>query len=198
MYRVNLRTTSALEGFNSLLSKKITANGNFFHFISALTEQELSESREFKLLIESGGASSSKKKKKNKRRNDLINDATDDLDADKITTMEFLNRMIYKDSSVITADMSNFVLPPEYLSDNEQSDQEEPEEQEENQQNQDMTCVVCKVSLPKVMFRPCNHFKCCKECSDLLVQQYTGGVEGVLCQCPCCRSDVLEAIEAFT
>lgn len=64
VYKLQSRTTSALEAFNGQLGKKIITEGNFYKFVELIQEVEFEKGREFKLLIESGGAVVRDKKRK--------------------------------------------------------------------------------------------------------------------------------------
>ena len=64
VFKLQSRTTSALEAYNGVLGKKVMTKGHFFKFITILQAEEFSKSAEFSMLIESGGGSKKNNKKK--------------------------------------------------------------------------------------------------------------------------------------
>lgn len=200
VYKRSLRTTSALESYNSKLGKKIAAKGNFFKFVGAIIEEELVVGRDLSRMIETGGAVKPSRKLKYKDRDAMITTATQDLESEKITTMEFLNRITYEEHDNLLKNISLF-LPEGYLSANEHSDSDEDGStssqstagSQYNPNEGDGMCVVCKISRWNMCFLPCTHIRCCKNCTerlhaDALPQQP---------KCPICRQTVAKSFSVI-
>lgn len=184
------RTTSALEGFNSQLNKKIPKHGNFFKFTSLLCDIEFVKSRELTQSVDGGGTATIRKK------DNLIRAAESELVSNKITVMEFLNRVTKKSNNIVT-NMAHFQVLVGYLSDS-----------DEDISNEDFDkgpivaeclpvaspdeCIICTDNKPNVMFLPCRHFKCCDVCASALAAR---SVEKFAC--PCCKRTVEDTIIAF-
>lgn len=63
VFKLQNRTTSALEAYNGVLGKKVVNKGNFYKFVELIQEIEFEKGRDFDLLIESGGAVVREKKR---------------------------------------------------------------------------------------------------------------------------------------
>lgn len=190
-----MRTTSALEGFNSQLNKKFAQQGNFFKFLHRLIEVEFVQSREMHQMVDSGGSARAQCKNK---KDDIIRNATQDLDNNKITIIEFLNNVTCAENETVTG-MAHYVTPQGYFSDSESdsgSDSEtEPTEVEVpaiiQPQLVDL-CIICIDRKPNVVFLPCRHLKCCDECSSLLAAQNENQL-----LCPYCKGPVADTIIVY-
>lgn len=188
-----MRTTSSLEGFNSQLGRKFAKKGNFFKFVVNLSEVEFVECRKMSQMVDSGGSVSACRENK---RDITIRSAMSDLKDAKITMVEFLNKVTYKENNVSMA-MSNYCVPDGYVSDNEPDEFEEfvPPTLQLNATNlniDDMLCVVCKDVKANVVYFPCRDMKCCEQCSSTLAAQTEGAFP-----CPNCRQLVNNTVVVF-
>lgn len=188
-----MRTTSSLEGFNSQLGRKFARKGNFFKFVVNLSEVEFVEGRKMSQMVASGGSASVFRENK---RDITIRSAMTNLKDTKITMIEFLNRVTYKENNISMA-MANYYVPDGYVSDNEAEVFEEcpPPVVRVNQTNlniDDMLCVVCKDSKANVVYFPCRDMKCCQQCSSLIAAQHEGAFP-----CPNCRQPVIDTVVVF-
>jgi len=52
-------------------------------------------------------------------------------------------------------------------------------------------CVVCTDNAVAILFKPCNHLKTCRTCTNLLA------TKEFPFKCPICRDDVTEFTEVF-
>lgn len=183
-----MRTTSALEGFNSQLGRRIPKKGNFFKFVKRLGEIEFAECRKMRQMVDSGGSI-------NPRRDT----ARDISIRNTITIIEFLKAVTYNGNS-ISSDMAHFNIPANYISDGgEDSDDnddilEGPRDIDNNEQRaaDDLICIVCADQRARVLFLPCRHMKCCEECSSKLAAEKENGFF-----CPNCMQLVEDTIVVF-
>lgn len=139
------RTTSALEGFNSQLSKKFPKHGNFFKFTSLLCDIEYVKSRELTQAVEGGGTAAIRKK------DNLIRAAESELSSNKITVMDFLNR-VTKKANNISINMAHFQVPVGYLSDVDDDDDNCEEEAPIVLEPELLPdeCVICTIKAVRV------------------------------------------------
>lgn len=114
-----MRTTSSLESYNAELGRKFPVKGNFFKFVALIADQEFLKSEQMEKATESGGGR--KRPRKLNEKDQLIKDAVLALREDKLTIMQFLNRVTYDGNQIVT-DMAHFNVPPGYESENEYSD----------------------------------------------------------------------------
>jgi hypothetical protein len=165
VYGRNLRTTSALEGFNSHLNKHIVKHGNFYKFVNKLCDIEFIKSRDMAQVVDSGGVSRPVKNEQ-KAKNDEIKKATDDLNDNKIGVLEFLARVTCKTKKIIV-DMAHFDVPNGYISDLSE-DEEDGSDKDENQSStlhlnkndeDDGICIICADERKCVVFMPCRDMK---------------------------------------
>lgn len=140
--------------------------------------------------IDSGGAAVERIKQK--KRNKTIQNATNDLNDEKITIIEFLNRVTCKSEHGIT-DMANFEVSDEYMSDSTDDEDEQCIEGTNNCiPDVDNLCIICCERQKNVIFLPCRHQRCCEECASELAARANDSYE-----CPCCKQTVRDTIVAF-
>lgn len=183
------RTTSALESFNAKLNSKFPKHGNFFKFASLLCDVEFVKSRDFEQNVDGGGMDTTRKK------DNLIREAENDLCSEKITVIEFLNRITKKSNNVAT-NMAHFQVPVGYVYEDDDDDNDEYENspivKETVPEVLPDECRICADNKPNVMFLPCRDFKCCDACASGLAAR---SVEKFLC--PFCKRIVEDTIVAF-
>lgn len=88
-----MRTTSSLEGFNSVLNRTIAKHPNFFKFVERLRIHESRKADDMIALVQDPVSKKQlePKHKKDKDRNDKIKHFTDLLCAHKLTVADFLD-----------------------------------------------------------------------------------------------------------
>lgn len=143
--------------------------------------------------IDSGGAAIEKKTQK--KRNKIIKDATDELNDNKISVLEFLNRVTCKREQGIM-NMAHFEVPSGYFSDDDNEEDDECIETNDNciidRHIDENLCIICYDRKKNVIYLPCRHQKYCEECSS----QIAARVEGKF-DCPFCKQTVEDTIVAF-
>lgn len=133
----------------------------------------------------------------NRNKDVLIREAENDLCCNKITIIEFLNR-ITKKSNCIATNMAHFQLPVGFIY--ESGDESDNTDESENTLSVNETvheaetdqCRICADKKRNVIFLPCRDFKCCDGCASTLAA-HGGGTFS----CPFCKCDVLNTIVAF-
>lgn len=188
-----MRTTSALEGFNSQLNKKFAQQGNFFKFLRRLIEVEFVQSREMYQMVDSGGSARIPCKNK---KGEVIRKATRDLHNNKITVIEFLNNVTCAENETVTG-MAQYIIPQGYTSDSDSESDSEVESTETeipaiSEPQLCDSCIICIDRKPNVVFLPCRHLKCCQECSSVLAAQNENQL-----LCPYCKASVADTIVVY-
>lgn len=194
-----MRTTSALEGFNSQLGRRIPKKGNFFKFVNRLSMIEFVECRKMTQMIDSGGSVNPRRENP---KDVLICDATVELKQLKISVLDFLKKVTYSGSE-ISMDMAHFDIPAGYISEEEIDDDvngavndhqtnNEPQTNSSGFSAEDMFCIVCADQRANVLFLPCRHMKCCTDCSSKLAAENVNNFA-----CPYCKQLVLDTIVAY-
>lgn len=85
-----MRTTSALEAFNSVLNRSLPPHANFFKFIECLKNHEFSKVNDLLNSINEPKTSQRKKRKRDQQRDEKISSNTALLRTKKIKLDEFL------------------------------------------------------------------------------------------------------------
>lgn len=152
-----IRTTSALEGFNSQLGRTFQHHGNFYKFLDSLLDMEKVQVHDMLYLVNGGIPNV---RKTTKSENIVI--CTKQLKIGQITPDEFLNKLTSKVNNTIHS-MSNF--PENENADSCESDSSYEEPAIPTSAN---LCVICYTNQPRVLFIPCLHLKTCAECTKKL------------------------------
>lgn len=211
--KLSMRETSSLKSYNSRLAQKLPSKGNFYKFMKSIAEEELVQSHDMALLVESGGGAVARmeRKRKFKDKDALIKEATDSLANGKITTMEFLRLVTYDASGIIDGSMANYTTPKNYESDNHNahfSGDENYDDVDDNSNDPSLTaasiaaaavaeeqlCAVCKDKKRDALFLPCKDLKMCEDCASQLRASFP---EGTPMKCPFCKAIVLDVIHGI-
>lgn len=193
-----MRTTSALESYNAKLLRNLPKKGNFYKFMKRIADEELSQSREMKMLVDSAGGSIDRtsRKRKYKDKNVLIRESSDALMNGTINVMEFLKRVTY-DGNIVDKNLAKYVTTEQYISDNGHSTEEELHDDEVDANQQMKTeaiaaaavedshlCGICHDKRKDTMFLPCKDLKSCSDCASALKAR---SEEGEPFMCPFCK-----------
>lgn len=131
----------------------------------------------------------------NRNKDKLIREAENDLCSNKITIIEFLNR-ITKKSNYIATNMAHFQVPVGFVYENDDAydniDENAPCPTETVPENQPDECRICADNKRNEIFLPCRDFKCCDGCASTLAAQGDGKFS-----CPFCKRVVEDTIVAF-
>lgn len=201
-----MRTTSNLESYNSRLLQNLPKKGNFYKFMKRIADEELAQSHDMALLVESGGGTVARlaRKRKYKDKDTLIKEATDFLERGSITTMEFLRRVTY-DNKIVDSSLAKYVVPWwEYVSDNEHSSDDEIYEDDDLDQPStsvaaiaaaaiadEQLCAICKDRKRNTLYLPCRDLKMCDQCATELRVRCPGDAQ---MECPFCHAIVENVI----
>lgn len=88
-----MRTTSALEAFNSVLNRSLPKHANFFKFIDSIKQHEFSRYTEFSNSIDKCPETRKKKRKRDQLRDEKISECSMELKEKKIDVKIFLSKM---------------------------------------------------------------------------------------------------------
>lgn len=86
-----MRTTSALEAFNSVLSRSLPKHANFFKFIDSIKHHEFSRFTDFLNSIDQTSEPVKKKRKQDQLRDEKIKHCSERLKEGQINFKEFLS-----------------------------------------------------------------------------------------------------------
>jgi len=67
----------------------------------------------------------------------------------------------------------------------EEHEELESKRPKENESEENSECVICLTAKKNILFMPCKHLGCCKECSNKVLE------------CPLCRTPVQSKITVF-
>lgn len=187
VYRKTTRTNNAVEAYNGHLGRRIPAKGHFFRFAVILLDEEDAKARDFHIAIKTAGASSqsSDQRRKYADRNIRILAATDLLDANKLTPMEFLRRVIFHntklEADVVRLDCvganSDDDISVELSKDPDASEFDRnlndppPSKRTRRSKKEEDVCSVCWDAKPRVMVMPCRQMCLCEKCFSVLKGQ---------------------------
>ena len=94
VYKELVRTTSAAESYNSILSSKIPKHGNFWKFLDVVLNEDFKKTTALKNSLDGTyGVFQRPKSNKYKKRSILIEKSIKNLDREKITLADFLNEI---------------------------------------------------------------------------------------------------------
>lgn len=199
VFGTTTRTTSAVEGYNGALAKMIPKQGNFFKFVKVLQAEELSKSRDFELLANSGGAmGKTKKKRKFIEKAELIEQANEELRSGSITATAFINRLVFPKNKIV-----NEMEPDEdifedlaYLEEEEEDEEEDIVSEPPQIPRSQVLCAICFEVEPNMLMLPCKHLKTCNTCVlKLQAENITKGIDKL--NCPICREEVIDMMQVF-
>lgn len=203
-----MRTTSSLEGYNSRLAQKLPKKGNFFQFMKCIADEELIQSHDMLLLVESGGAVMARmaRKRKFQEKDKLIRENTDALASGSCTVIEFLRRVTY-DNKIVESSWANYVKPENYVPDIENLSDDDQLSDEEmcdpstsasaiaaNAVADEQLCIVCMDRKRDTLLLPCRDVKICGECASTLK---AAAAEDTPFICPHCKAEVIETMSGI-
>lgn len=192
-----IRTTSAIEAYNSVIGKSIPKKATFFKFVAFLQMQEFEKVRKFELLMNTNGSVGKKRIKKScVLKADMISKFKNDLLQGTITPSKFLDQLVLSKNNLIVQMEPDEDLFEElsYLEEDIEDESLNHIETNQNTINNNM-CVVCFIKQPNILFFPCKHLKICSECC-LTMQTHKIDQTSKLV-CPFCRAEVHETLQIF-
>lgn len=191
-----MRTTNSLEGYHSLLGKKLVSKGNFCKFLDCILDEDLKASAELHNSLDGTYGVFQRPRHIHKKRNELIEKAMNNLKTRKINVEDFLKQMSNWQNDLITLDV---IDEPNH----EGGSTEEDEDEEDNDSNEltpsqnELICGICFSNPRDVLLIPCNHFKFCSSCyASHSEESKQKGNTDILC--PYCRQIVVNSIKVFT
>lgn len=179
-----MRTTSALEGYNSRLAKKIYKHGNFLKFMDCLIDEEYNTTRNFIAALDGQTMMIFEGPKQDfKIRNNIIEKLTSKLTKKKITLSEFLPQIIQ------IFNKSDLLQSSEVIS----SDEEGDDFLNDDYLSEDISlCIICFNNKRDILLQPCNHLKICKDCYGKMAENCRSSI-----LCPYCRTIVQNSVQVF-
>ncbi|XP_046802932.1 RING finger protein B-like [Lucilia cuprina] len=184
-----IRTTSALEGFNSKLSKKLEKHGRFLKFLEVIRNEDFTHL--VSLIQSSAGILSvlPKKRKQNLDKDSKIWELSQKLNRGIISLTDFFNIVINKENNIIECDK----MVEENVEDD--SESEDIEEINIHEITEVLRCVICVTEARNILLTPCRHFNICSNCFDHLDMKSKNNNSPSLCSY--CRQIVQNNLKIF-
>lgn len=189
------RTTCAVEATNGVVGRGLPGNSNFFNFIVFIKKQELSKSiklrNQFLRLV-------TKKRQRNKHMDVQIRQASQALEAGKLTADEFVDLIAsckqnkYEQPTKRPADMDSDSdcseaesLDSAYSTVSNSSSQASSQTSATQSSMRTRTesvnmCALCSIEETNVLFIPCTHALVCNKCFECYGLRF----------CMACKADV--------
>lgn len=141
---------------------------------------------------DSGGTATKIRKS---QKDEIIRNAEHDLLIEKISVIEFLNRVTHKPNK-IAIDMSHFETINTDCDDADDFDIDSTNIHnlsiEQRNSNEANSCIICCNAVPNVLFLPCRHLKCCDACASEMAVRASERYK-----CPLCKRIVEDTVVAF-
>lgn len=169
VWKLENRTTCAVEAINGVIGRGIPGSSNFFNFVHFLQRFELARGIKFRNLY--GRCLIKKRKTKSSERSTLIRNATELLEAGSISVNEFLDsiaNMKTKENSLKTTTTTKDNKRVAISSDSESENDEGVTSTQNSTSKRARTCVnacrMCEIRSSNVILFPCAHAVICSEC----------------------------------
>lgn len=186
-----IRTTSALEGFNSKLSRSIEKHGQFYKFLDCIRNEDFQHSVSLSKIAAGALSVLPKKRKTQSDKDSKIRHLTQQLDKGEISVSDFFNFVINKENHIVECDE----IWEENIDEEPESEDTEENEISFSQTTEVLKCVICLTEPRNILLMPCKHFKICSSCLQHLDQKSKKNSSSLLC--PYCRQIVENNFNIF-
>lgn len=186
MHNECVRTTSAVEGYNSYLCAQIPTHGNFWDFLQIIKQEEFQKYTELQQALDGVFEISERPRKWSKDRSTAIKQLTSKLNLKEISTGKFLNMMTNTNNnfSPTVSEIQNSI-------DESDSSESEPE----SHISDSILCEICFKNKKDTVMKPCKHAKLCRFCFDAIKEKAEQSDNLTLC--PFCRQIVGQVEEIY-
>lgn len=171
VWKLENRTTCAVEAINGVIGRGIPGNSNFFNFVHYLQRFELSRSIKFRNLY--ARCLIKKRRTKSTENSALIRNASELLEAGKITVNEFLDSIAKMKTKQYSREITTKKRGA-ISSDDTDADDEEPSTSQATTTHKSNSkrartdcnnlCRMCACRESDVILLPCAHAVICSEC----------------------------------
>lgn len=165
MWKLETRTTCAVEAINGVLGRGMPGKSNSFNFVHFIQKFELA--RSMKLRNQYDRCAVKRKKIGSNEKSVLIRNASELLDTNVITVADFLEHIAkFKDNKCGKRDKCGSVLSDESDSESEPPTSQPTSQPASKRARTDSVnlCRVCDEKESNIILFPCSHAVICLEC----------------------------------